>query len=87
MAYVNVMNNLSVDCDCDSNPADPDMEDIGILASLDSVALDAACADLVYKAPDGGSLIKRMESKNGPHALDHAEAIGLGSKNYELVEI
>lgn len=84
---VNVMNRLSVDCDCDSNPAEPDMHDIGILASIDPVALDQACVDLVYKAKDSGSLIERIESRNGIHTLEHAEKIGFGSRNYRLVEI
>lgn len=87
ICYVNVMNNLSVDCDCDSHPADPEMADIGILASTDPVALDRACMDLVYAAPDGAALIERMESRNGAHTLDHAEAIGLGSQAYELIDI
>ena len=87
ICYVNVMNNLSVDCDCDSHPADPQMADIGILASTDPVALDRACVDLVYAAPDGAALIERMESRNGAHTLGHAEAIGLGSQAYELVNI
>lgn len=87
MAYVNVMNRLSVDCDCDSHPAEPEMADIGTLASLDPVALDRACVDLVYAAPDGSALIERMESRNGAHTLEYAEAIGLGSQAYELVEI
>ena len=85
--YISVMNHLSVDCDCDGNPAKPDMHDIGILGSLDPVALDQACVDLVYKAPDGGSLIKRMESRHGIHTVEHAEAIGLGSRTYDLVSI
>lgn len=85
--YINVMNNLSVDCDCDSSPAAPTMKDIGILASLDPVALDQACVDLVYAAPDGKDLIARMESRNGIHTLEHAEAIGLGGRKYELVSI
>lgn len=85
--YINVMNNLSIDCDCNSHPAKPDMADIGILASLDPVALDKACVDLVYAAPDGGSLIKRMESKNGIHTLEYAEEIGLGSQKYNLVKL
>ena len=84
---VNVMNRLSVDCDCDSNPAEPDMHDIGILASLDPVALDQACVDLVYKAKDSGSLIERIESRNGIHTLEHTEKIGFGSRYYRLVEI
>ncbi|MHC1771921.1 MAG: DUF362 domain-containing protein [Flexilinea sp.] len=85
--YISVMNKLSVDCDCDSHPADPTMADIGILASLDPVALDQACVDLVYAAPDGQDLIERMESRNGIHTLDHAEEIGLGSQIYTLVSI
>jgi uncharacterized Fe-S center protein len=85
--YINVMNRLSVDCDCSSRPAEPDMHDIGILASLDPVALDKACVDLVYAAPDGQSLIERMESRNGIRMLEHGEEIGLGSQKYELVRI
>lgn len=85
--YINVMNNLSVDCDCDNSPATPTMEDIGILASLDPLALDQACVDLVYAAPDGQDLIQRIESRNGIHTLEHGEAIGLGSRQYELVII
>jgi uncharacterized Fe-S center protein len=80
-----VMNNLSVDCDCDNSPAAPTMKDIGILASLDPVALDQACVDLVYAAPDGKDLIARMESRHGIHTLEHAEAIGFGNRKYELV--
>lgn len=85
--YINVMNNLSVDCDCDGSPAVPTMADIGILASLDPVALDQTCVDLVYAAPDGNDLIRRIESRNGAHTLEHAEAIGLGSCEYELINI
>ena len=85
--YISVMNHLSVDCDCDGNPAAPDMHDIGILGSLDPVALDQACVDLVYKAPDGKSLIERMESRHGIHTLEHAAEIGLGSRAYDLVSI
>ena len=85
--YINVMNNLSVDCDCDAHPADPEMKDIGILASLDPVALDQACVDLVYSAPDGRALIERMESRNAVHTLEHAEEIGLGARNYNLYTI
>lgn len=85
--YINVMNRLSVDCDCDGSPAEPDMHDIGILASYDPVALDQACVDLVYEAEDGAALIQRIESRNGLHTLEHAEAIGLGSRTYELVNI
>ena len=85
--YINVMNNLSVDCDCDSSPEPPAMADIGILASLDPVALDKACVDLVYKAADGGDLIERMESRNGIHTLDYAAEIGLGSLEYKLVSV
>lgn len=87
IVYINVMNRLSVDCDCDGNPAEPDMHDIGILASYDPVALDQACVDLVYSAQDGNSLVERIESRNGLHTLEHAEEIGLGSRTYELVNI
>ena len=87
MVYINVMNNLSVDCDCDGNPAEPDMHDIGILASYDPVALDRACVDLVYAAPDSARLVQRIESRNGTRILDHAEELGMGSQTYELVSI
>ena len=87
IVYINVMNRLSVDCDCDGNPAEPDMHDIGILASTDPVALDQACIDLVYAAPDGESLINRIESRNGIHTLEHAEQIGLGKRSYVLTSI
>ena len=87
IVYVNVMNRLSVDCDCDGHPAEPDMHDIGILASTDPVALDQACIDLVYSAPDSQSLIKRIESRNGLHTLEHGSEIGLGSRAYTLVDI
>lgn len=88
MLFVNVMNNLSVDCDCDSNPAPPKMADIGILASADPVALDQACVDLVYASEDDSAdLIKRMESRDGVHVLEAAESLGVGSRAYELVEI
>lgn len=85
--YINVMNNLSVDCDCDNSPAAPTMKDIGILASLDAVALDQACVDLVYSAPDGRNLIQRMESRNGIHTLEHGEEIGFGSRSYNLKSV
>jgi uncharacterized Fe-S center protein len=85
--YINVMNKLSVDCDCDNSPSAPTMKDIGILASLDPVALDQACVDLVYEARDGYDLIQRMESRNGIHTLEHGEAIGFGSRTYKLVSI
>jgi uncharacterized Fe-S center protein len=85
--YISVMNNLSVDCDCVSRPAKPTMADIGILASLDPVALDKACVDLVYAAKDGKDLIARIESRNGLLTIDHAERIGLGSKAYRMVKL
>jgi len=84
MIYINVMNHLSVDCDCNGNPTAPTMKDIGILASLDPVALDQACVDLVYKAPDGGDLIQRIESRNGLLTIKRAQEIGIGSKEYQL---
>lgn len=87
--YISVANNLSVDCDCDSHPADPQMGDIGILASLDPVALDKACTDLVRSSEDHGKihLIERIDLRHGMHTLDHAEAIGLGSQKYELIKL
>ena len=89
IVYVNVMNRLSIDCDCNGRPAEPDMHDIGILASTDPVALDQACIDLIYaqKDGDGASLVRRIESLNGLHTLEHAEEIGLGSRTYTLVSI
>lgn len=87
--YISVANKLSVDCDCDSSPADPQMGDIGILASLDPVALDKACTDLVRASNDHGKihLIERIDSRHGMHTLDYAEQIGLGSQKYELIEL
>lgn len=88
-AYVSVANNLSVDCDCLSNPAAPEMADIGVFASLDPVAIDQACVDAVYASPDEGKkhLIERIESRNGLHTLEAAERLGLGSRSYTLIEI
>lgn len=87
IAFINVMNRLSVDCDCNGNPAEPDMHDIGILASLDPLAIDQAAIDMVYAAPDSASLKKRIESRQGLHTLDHAAEIKLGSRTYRLVEL
>jgi uncharacterized Fe-S center protein len=87
MGYINVLNRISIDCDCNANPAEPDIHDIGILASFDPVALDQACVDLVYQAEGNAALVKRMESLHGIHTLEHAEEIGLGSRSYELVNI
>ncbi len=87
--YIDVMNNLSVDCDCDSNPEDPCMKDIGILASLDSVALDQACIDMIWNSKDKGRdhFIERVERQNGRHILPYAEEIGLGTREYDLINI
>ena len=87
--YISVANNLSVDCDCDSSPEDPRMGDIGILASLDPVALDRACTDLVRSSEDHGKihLIERIDSRHGMHTLDYAEELGMGRQKYELVEL
>lgn len=89
LAYINVMKNMSVDCDCCAVAEDPKMADIGILASLDPAALDQACVDLVYRSEDPGKshLIERMESRNGIHIVETAVEIGIGSREYELVEI
>ena len=84
--YISVMNHLSVDCDCNGNPAEPDMHDMGILASADPVALDQACVDLVYASGDDtAALIERMKSRNSVHVLEHGDEIGLGSRYYRLV--
>lgn len=88
-AYVNVMKNMSVDCDCCAVAEDPCMADIGILASLDPVAIDQACLDLVYAATDDPGqkhLLERIESRNGVHTVEAAAALGIGSREYELVE-
>ena len=90
--YINVMNNLSVDCDCDAHPAEPEMNDVGILASLDPVALDQACVDLVFNYPstdddNAAALIERINSRHGIHTIEHAQAIGLGTRKYNLVNI
>ena len=84
--YINVMNHLSVDCDCNGNPSPPEMDDIGILGSLDPVALDKACVDLVFAADSqrSASLRQRIEARNGTHTLNHAEALGYGSQQYTL---
>lgn len=89
MVYINVANRLSVDCDCDSNPHEPEMEDLGIFASLDPVALDQACVDAVYASPDEGkaALIERMESRNGIHTVETAAELGLGNRTYEIKAI
>ena len=88
-AYINVMKNMSVDCDCCAVAEDPKMGDIGILASLDPVALDQACLDLVYQSddPGKGDLIRRIESRNGVHTVEAAAALGVGSRAYELVPL
>ncbi|MDE5629338.1 MAG: DUF362 domain-containing protein [Muribaculaceae bacterium] len=92
IVYINVMNRLSVDCDCDGHPHAPEMKDIGVLASLDPVALDQACLDLVYNhKPTAGdnnaSLVERIDSRHGTHTVDYAEQIGLGTKSYRLIDI
>jgi uncharacterized Fe-S center protein len=89
VVYISVMNNLSVDCDCSSNPTPPELDDIGILGSLDPVALDKACVDLIFASDTqrSASLRERIESRNGIHTLTHAENLGLGSQRYELVTI
>lgn len=89
IVFINVMKNMSVDCDCCAVAEDPAMADIGILASTDPVALDQACLDLVYASEDPGKghLLERIESRNGVHTVEAAAAIGVGSREYELVEI
>ena len=89
IAFINVMRNMSVDCDCVAKAADPCMKDIGILASLDPVALDQACIDMVYQSDDPGKaeLIERIESRNGTLTIKAAEAVGVGTREYELVNV
>ncbi len=89
VAYINVMKNMSVDCDCCAVAADPKIGDIGILASLDPVAVDQACLDLVYQSddPGKGDLIERIESLHGVHTVEAAADLGMGSREYELVEL
>ncbi len=90
--YINVMNNMSVDCDCDGHPAEPKLKDMGILASLDPVAVDQACLDKVFNyqgkpGDDNKPLIERINRQHGTYITDYAEKIGLGSKKYELIDI
>lgn len=89
MVFINVMKNMSVDCDCCSVAEDPCMADIGILASLDPIAVDRACLDLVYASDDPGRdhLLERIESRNGAHTVDAAAELGFGSKDYELIKL
>jgi uncharacterized Fe-S center protein len=90
--YINVMNNMSVDCDCNAHPADPLLKDVGILASTDPVALDKACLDIIFnitpsEGNDNGPLLERIASKHGTHIVDYSEQIGLGTQKYELINI
>jgi len=87
--YINVMMNMSVDCDCCAVAEDPCMKDIGILASDDPIAIDKACLDLVYASDDPGRdhLVERIESRNGAHTIDAALALGIGTTDYELIEV
>ena len=87
--YINVANRLSVDCDCNGDPEEPQMEDFGVLASLDPVALDQACVDMVTNSADSGKvfLIERINSRHGTHTIDHADSLKVGSKKYNLITI
>ena len=92
IVYINVMNNLSVDCDCDGSPATPQLKDIGILASTDPVALDKACLDLVFSlqsvaGDDASPLIRRIENLHGTHTVEYAEQLGLGTQHYTLIDL
>ena len=89
MVFVNVMKNMSVDCDCCAVAEDPCMKDIGILISLDPIAIDQACIDLVYASKDPGRdhLVERIESRNGIHTIEAAAKLGFGSREYELIEL
>ena len=87
--YVNVMKNMSVDCDCCAVAEDPCLADIGVLVSTDPVAVDQACVDLVYACDDPGKahFLERVESRNGVHTIEAAAAMGVGSREYELIEL
>ena len=89
MAYINVANNLSIDCDCDSNPHAPEMADIGIFASIDPVALDQCCYDQIMNSTDPGkqSLVNRMLKLHAIHTVETAEKLGIGSRQYQIVDI
>lgn len=89
VVYINVMKNMSVDCDCCAVAEDPCMADIGILASADPIAIDQACIDLVYASKDPGRdhLVERIETRNGIHTIEAAEALGYGSRRYELITV
>jgi uncharacterized Fe-S center protein len=87
IAYVNIMNRLSIDCDCNGNPAEPDIHDIGIHASADPVALDQACIDLIWAAAGNETFVRRVEVRNGLLTLEHAEKVGLGSREYSLITV
>lgn len=89
IVYINVMKNMSVDCDCCAKAEDPCIADIGVLASTDPIAIDQACIDLVYACSDPGKphLIERIESRNGIHTIERAEELGYGSRDYELIEV
>lgn len=87
IVYINVMNRLSVDCDCNGNPAEPDIHDIGILASRDPVALDKACLDLIWKAEGSENFKRRVENRSGFLSLEHGEKIGLGTRAYEMISL
>lgn len=92
IVYIDVMNNMSIDCDCNGHPAAPVLKDMGILASTDPVALDKAALDLVFQhesveGDDADPMIQRIKKMHGTHIIDHAEKIGLGTTNYKLIEL
>lgn len=92
IVYINVMNNMSVDCDCNSHPTAPVLKDYGILASTDPVALDKACTDIIFnmkpsEGNDNAPMIERITSRHGLHTIDRAAEIGLGSKVYEIINL
>jgi uncharacterized Fe-S center protein len=89
IVYINVANRLSVDCDCNAHPAEPEMADIGIFASIDPVALDQCCYDAIINSTDEGkqSLVDRMNDRNAIHLVEEAERLGLGSRDYVIVNL
>ena len=87
VVFINVMNRLSIDCDCNGNPEEPDIHDIGILASTDPAAVDQACLDLIWNSEGNEKLLRRIDQQMGLHTLEHAEKIGMGSRHYRLVDL
>jgi uncharacterized Fe-S center protein len=87
MVYISILNNISIDCDCDGNAGPPIMKDLGILGSYDPISIDKASFDLIHQAPDSGPLLDRIKEKHGLHTLEYGSELGLGNLNYELIKV